>query len=431
MTDAKTSAQRDQPSRVAIVSLHTSPVAPPGSGDSGGMNVYVMEVAERLAEQGIAVDIYTRRDGAERPDVQVLGPRSRLIRVQAGPPKPVPKESLPDLVPDFTRGVLTAASEDDPTPHRHSPYDVVHSHYWLSGWVGTRAKQIWGVPHVASFHTLGKVKNDSLGLDDRPEPSVRLHGEEHVVAGADRILAPTSGEAEDLVSLYGADPSRIRVVTPGVDSRIFVPRPRREARARLHLSNAPLLLFVGRLQRFKGPDVAILSVAEAVRRAPELMREAALAVVGGPAGVDTEPDEVARLMRLATSVGVGDRVMFFPPQPHERLADFYSAADLVLVPSRWESFGLVALEAQACGTPVVAAAAGGLRDVVVDGRTGMLVDGHDPARYADAVVRLLSDRRLAARLGVAATRHAARFSWDATAAGVREVYRELLVRRGG
>src|SRR5205085_1124904 len=240
---------------------------------------------------------------------------------------------------------------------------------------------------------------------DEPEPGVRLHGEEHVVAVADRILAPTSGEAEDLVELYGADPSRIRVVTPGVNPRIFAPRPRREARASLHLSNARLLLFVGRLQRFKGPDVAILAVAEAARMAPDVMRDAVLAIVGGPTGVDTEPDEVARLMRLATASGVGDRVVFFPPQPHARLADFYSAAELVLVPSRWESFGLVALEAQACGTPVIAAAVGGLRYSVADGVGGYLVQGHDPADYADRIVRLLTDPQEAARLAIGAAAH--------------------------
>jgi D-inositol-3-phosphate glycosyltransferase len=216
-----------------------------------------------------------------------------------------------------------------------------------------------------------------------------------------------------------------------VDTAVVAPRSRAEARARLHLANARLLLFVGRLQPFKGPDVAILALAEAVRLAPDVMRDAFLAVVGGPAGVDTQPDEVARLMRLASRSGVGDRVVFFPPQPHHRLADIYSAADAVLVPSRWESFGLVALEAQACGTPVIAASVGGLRDVVVHGRTGLLVEGHDPGAYAAAIVRVLDDRRLAGRMRRAAVRHAARFSWDATAAGVRDVYRELLERQAG
>lgn len=425
--EARSSAA--DPGRVAILSLHTSPREQPGTGDSGGMNVYITAVAERLAEQGIAVDIYTR-DGGAGPAVEDVGPRTRVIQIEAGPRAPVAKEDLPELVPEFTRGVVThAAAEGDGGRHRHSPYDVVHSHYWLSGWVGSRAKEIWGAPHVASFHTLGRVKNHSLGSADRPEPEARLAGEADVIAGADRILAPTTSEADDLVALYGADPDRIRVVAPGVDTTLFAPRPKRLARARLHLANARLLLFVGRLQPFKGPDVAVRAVAEAVRIAPETMRDVVLAVVGGPTGQEREPDEVARLMRLASDAGVGDRVVFFPPQPHERLADFYSAAEAVLVPSRWESFGLVPLEAQACGTPVIAAAAGGLRDVVLDGRTGFLVPGHDPVDYARRIVRLLEDPRLARALFANAVRHAARFSWDATADGVRAVYRELIVGR--
>jgi D-inositol-3-phosphate glycosyltransferase len=257
---------------------------------------------------------------------------------------------------------------------------------------------------------------------------VRLAGEEHVVQGADRILAPTPLEAAHLVDLYGADPGRIRVIPPGVERSVFRPRSKGQARSRLHLSNARLLLFVGRLQPFKGPDVAIRALAEAVARAPELTREVVLAVVGGSAGHGTDPDEVTRLMELAAAIGIADHVVFFPPQPHERLADFYSAAEAVLVPSRSESFGLVALEAESCGTPVIAAATGGLRSVVVEGQTGFLVHGHDPEDYADRILRLLADRELARRLGRAATRHAARFSWDATAEEIRHVYQELLAR---
>jgi D-inositol-3-phosphate glycosyltransferase len=413
--------------RVAVISVHTSPLDQPGTGDSGGMNVYIAEVAGHLAEQGIAVDIYTRCHGGGGPEVQPLGPGTRLIQVQAGPCQPVPKDDLPGHLPQFLHGVLRhAAAEEGPGPHRHSLYDVVHSHYWLSGWVGSRAKQIWGAPHVASFHTLGKVKNESLGVGDRPEPRVRLHGEQHVIKGADRILAPTPVEAADLVDFYGADPNRIRIVPPGVDRTIFVPQAKDQARARLHLSNDRLLLFVGRLQPYKGPDVAIRALAHAVAVAPEATADWILGVVGGPATQTPGADEVARLMGLASACGVGDRVVFFPPQPHDRLAEFYSAAEVVLMPSRSESFGLVALEAQSCGTPVIAAAAGGLRYVVREGETGFLVKGHDPAHYAERMLTLLGDPGLAARLSHAAMAHAARFSWDTTATGVGRVYRELL-----
>ena len=415
------------PSRVAVISLHTSPLDQPGIGDSGGMNVYVLSVAERLAEQGIAVDIYTRCHGENAPQVEELGEGTKLIHIQAGPCAPVPKDKLPQILPRFLDGVVAHAQGDDGS-HWHSPYDVVHSHYWLSGWVGNRAKEIWGVPHVTSFHTLGKVKNSALPPGDDPEPPARLAGERRVISGADRILAPTPAEADMLITQYGADPGRIRIVPPGVDRSVFFPRPKDEAKARLHLANTKLILFVGRLQPFKGPDVAIRAVAEASALAPDLMRDVILGVVGGSTMVDGDHDEVSRLMELASTLGMADRVVFFPPQPHGRLAVFYSAADAVLVPSRSESFGLVALEAESCGAPVIAAAAGGLRYVIRDGESGFLVDGHDPAQYADRILRLLSDPELSARLSAGAIRHAASFSWDATASDIRRVYREVLSR---
>jgi len=408
--------------RVAVLSLHTSPKDQPGTGDSGGMNVYILEVAARLARQGIAVDVFTRANGQGVARTEGIAPGARLIQVPAGPEQPLPKERLPEILPDFLRGVLAHAGGNGSTGR---PYDVVHSHYWLSGWVGERAKEIWGVPLVASFHTLGKVKNYALALDDRPESTLRLVGEERVIRGADRILAPTPVEAAHLVGLYGADPDRIRIVPPGVDGSVFVPRPKNAAKANLHLSDERLLLFVGRLQPLKGPDLAIRALAEAIARAPEAMRDVVLAVVGGPTGAGSGEAEVARLMNLAATAGVGDRVVFFPPQPHERLAEFYSAAEAVLVPSRSESFGLVALEAQSCGTPVIAAAVGGLRYSVPDGVGGLLVDGHEPGPYADAILRLLGDPELAARLSAGARAHAAGFSWEATAGEIGRVYLEL------
>jgi D-inositol-3-phosphate glycosyltransferase len=421
--------QKDSdPGRVAVISLHTSPRDQPGTGDSGGMNVYVVEVARRLAEQGISVDIFTRCHGQGGPDVEEIAPGARLVQVQAGPCAPVAKEDLPELLPQFLGGVLQKAAADDAAEHRHSPYDVVHSHYWLSGWVGNQAKEIWGAPLVASFHTLGKVKNAVLPVGDSPEPPTRLAGEQRVVREADRILAPTPAEAAHLIDLYGADPGRIRVVPPGVDRSVFHPRSKQRARSRLHLSNARLLLFVGRLQPFKGPDVAILAMADAVARAPDVTKDVILGVVGGSTGMASDRDEVTRLMQLSSALGIADHVVFFPPQPHERLADFYVAAEAVLVPSHSESFGLVALEAEACGTPVIAAATGGLRYVVEDGQTGFLVKGHEPADYADRILELLGDRELVRRLGSRAARHAAGFSWESTAAEVRSVYQELLSR---
>ncbi|MGZ8593369.1 MAG: D-inositol-3-phosphate glycosyltransferase [Actinomycetota bacterium] len=413
---------QDSRPRVAVVSLHTSPLDQPGSGDSGGMNVFIRAAADRLAAYGVDVDVFTRCRGGDLPEVQELGGGSRLILVKAGPCAPVPKEELPRYLPEFLGGVLRRQRSE------RAGYDLVHTHYWLSGWVGRSTKEIWGAPLVASFHTLGKVKNYSLARGEAPEPSVRLAGEERVIAEADRLVAATPAEASQLVGLYRADPGRIRVIPPGVDHELFFPRPRDEASARLHLAGARLLLFVGRLQAHKGPDVAVRTLAEAIARDPENTGDLMLAVVGGPSG-SGHGAEVARLMNLATALGAGDRVIFFPPQPQARLADFYAAAEVVLVPSRSESFGLVALEAQACGTPVVAAAVGGLRYVVADGATGYLVEGHDPGDHADRVLEILRDRPRARRMGDAAVGHSLRFSWDTTAAEIRSVYGELL-RRG-
>ncbi|MGZ5351893.1 MAG: D-inositol-3-phosphate glycosyltransferase [Actinomycetota bacterium] len=413
---------QDSRPRVAVVSLHTSPLDQPGSGDSGGMNVFIRAAADRLAAYGVDVDVFTRCRGGDLPEVQELGGGSRLILVKAGPCAPVPKEELPRYLPEFLGGVLRRQRSE------RAGYDLVHTHYWLSGWVGRSTKEIWGVPLVASFHTLGKVKNYSLARGEAPEPSVRLAGEERVIAEADRLVAATPAEASQLVGLYRADPGRIRVIPPGVDHELFFPRPRDEASARLHLAGARLLLFVGRLQAHKGPDVAVRTLAEAIARDPENTGDLMLAVVGGPSG-SGHGAEVARLMNLATALGAGDRVIFFPPQPQARLADFYAAAEVVLVPSRSESFGLVALEAQACGTPVVAAAVGGLRYVVADSATGYLVEGHDPGDHADRVLEILRDRPRARRMGDAAVGHSLRFSWDTTAAEIRSVYGELL-RRG-
>jgi D-inositol-3-phosphate glycosyltransferase len=407
------------PARVAVVSLHTSPLDQPGAGDSGGMNVFIRAAAERVAAHGVGVDVFTRCRGGDLPEVEPLGGGSRLIRVKAGPCAPVPKDQLPRYLPEFLGGVLRRGRLED------APYDLVHSHYWLSGWIGRSAKERWGVPLVASFHTLGKVKNYSLALGEPPEPTVRLAGEADVIHEADRLIAATPVEAAQLVGLYGAEPHRIRMVPPGVDHALFSPRPREQAKARLHLAGVRLLVFVGRLQPHKGPDLAVRTLAEAIARDPEATADVVLAVVGGPSGTG-DGAEVAHLMDLASALGVGERVMFFPPQPQARLADVYAAAEVVLVPSRSESFGLVALEAQACGTPVVATAVGGLRFVVDDGVTGFLVEGRDPADHADRVLQLLGDAALARSMGAAAARRSMRFSWDATAGAMLSVYRELL-----
>jgi D-inositol-3-phosphate glycosyltransferase len=311
--------------RVAVLSVHTPPTDQPGIGDSGGMNVYILEVAERLAARGLHVDVFARCRGGADHEVKEVATEARVIPIKAGPCAPLPKSELPRYLPEFLGGVLHEAKEHG------LPYDVVHSHYWLSGWVGRAAKQVWGAPLVASFHTLGKVKNYSLARGETPEPPVRLEGESRVIAAADRILAATPLEAGQLVGLYRADPEHVRLVPPGVDHEVFGPRDRAAARERLHLTHLRFVLYVGRLQAHKGPDVAIRILAEAVARDPETSRDLVLGIVGGPSGSDGEAD---RLLALAHALGVGDRVVLFPPQTQPKLADFYAAADVVLVPSR-------------------------------------------------------------------------------------------------
>lgn len=403
---------------MAIISLHTSPLDQPGTGDAGGMNVYVRQAAARLAACGMDVDVFTRRRSPDVAEICELAPGAEVVQVTAGPREPMPKGELPRYFPEFLEGVRRRA-------RAVGGYDLVHAHYWLSGEIGRRVCLDWGAPLVASFHTLAKVKNRSLGPGEPPEPPERLRAETETIARADRVVASTPAEAAQLAGLYGAEPERIRLVPPGVDHGLFAPRPRWEAAERLHMADVRLLLFVGRLQAHKGPDVAVRTLAEVLARDPVGGRDVVLAIVGGPSGSGGGA-EVARVMDLATALGVQERVMLFAPQPQARLADFYAAAEVVLVPSRSESFGLVALEAQACGTPVVAARVGGLRYVVLDGITGFLVEGHDAADHAEHVLRLLGDRELAASMGRAGVEHSLRFSWEVTAQELRGVYQELL-----
>jgi D-inositol-3-phosphate glycosyltransferase len=404
--------------RAAMLSVHTSPVDQPGVGDSGGMNVYIRSVATRLEQRGIDVDLFTRCRGGEDHETKHLTKHAHVVSIKAGPCEPIPKAELPRYLPEFLGGVIQHSRVND------RRYDLVHSHYWLSGWVGNALHDLWDVPLVSSFHTLGKVKNYLLASGETPEPPERIAGEMRVIGASERILAPTPAEAGQLVGLYRADPDHIRIVPGGVDHAMFTPRDRERSRNRLYLKGLRMALFVGRLQPHKGPDIAIRTVAAAIAHDPVATRDLQLAIVGGPSGTDV--GEIDRLMDLIAALGINDRVMFFPPQPQERLADFYAAADVVLVPSRSESFGLVALEAQACGTPVVAARVGGLPFVVEDGRTGFLVDGHDPSEHAQRMLDVLRDASLQSRLGDEAAHRALRFTWDVTADEVARVYRDIV-----
>lgn len=406
--------------RVAMLSLHTSPLEQPGTGDAGGMNVYVSELAKRLTELGVEVEVFTRATSSERPQVERADAGFLVRNVVAGPLEPLPKAELPTQLCAFTAAVLRAEAAREP-----GWYDLVHSHYWLSGQVGWLAKERWGVPLVHSMHTMAKVKNAALAEGDCPEPSARAIGEAQVVEAADRLVANTVAEARDLIDLYQASPDDVAVVPPGVDLARYRPGPAAEAKRRLGLPiDRDVLLFVGRIQPLKAPDVLIRALAAAVEREPSLRSRLLAVVVGGPSGsAATSPDY---LRDLATRLGVRDLVRFEPPANGERLADFYRAAAVTVVPSYSESFGLVALESQACGTPVVAARVGGLTTAVADGVSGVLVDGHQPQSYADVLTNLVVDQAFREKLSTAAVEHAARFGWDRTVDGVLGVYADAI-----
>ncbi len=403
--------------RVAMLSVHTSPLDQPGTGDAGGMNVYVAELSRALARRGAQVEIFTRATRSGQPEVTSLdhGDGRVLVRhVAAGPFEGLDKTDLPGQLCAFTAGVLRTEAAGAP-----GRYDVVHSHYWLSGQVGFLAAERWGVPLVHTAHTLAKVKNAALAPGDSPEPAGRVIGEEQVVRAADGLVASTPEEAEVLIDGYDADPAAVHVVAPGVDLATFTPGSRVEARARLGLPNRKIVLFAGRLQPLKGTDVLVHALAELARSVKAGVEPPLVVVVGGPSG---RPTAARELEALAHVLGVREHLELRPAAPQAVLADYYRAADVVAMPSRSESFGLVAAEAQAVGTPVVAAAVGGLRSVVVDGVTGHLVPDHDPRAWAVALDRVLHDPAHHAALAAQAVARRERFSWDVAAAEILKVY---------
>ena len=418
--------------------MHTSPLAQPGTGDAGGLNVYVAQTSRRLARLGLEVDVFTRAADPDRPAAVRMWPGVTVHHVQAGPLAEVAKDLLPAQLAAFTTGILESAARGD-----QSGYDLVHSHYWLSGRVGVDLARRWAVPLVHSAHTLARVKNAAAAVGDPVEPADRVRGEERVAAEADRLVANTELEAQSLIRCYRADPARVDVVPPGVDTDTFTPGDGAAERAGLGIgAHEVVLVFAGRLQPHKGPHVLVEAAARLIRAHPR--RQFRVVLVGGPSGPGSgtaspagpgstgpapadsgrsDPGPAADLRRLANELGVAAQVQVWDPLPPARLAAVFRAADVVAVPSHTESFGLVALEAQACGTPVVASAVGGLPVAVADGVSGVLVRGHDPQRWAAALAVVVLDPGRRAALAAAAPEHAARFSWEATAQGLLDSYR--------
>ena len=394
--------------------VHTSPLEQAGIGDAGGMNIYVIESAKRMAAVGVDVDIFTRRISDEQPEVIEYEKGIRIIHLNL--PVGVKKEEIPSLIP--------AMAEEFKKKIQGQGYQIIHSHYWISGKVAMPAAKELGIPLVHTMHTMARVKNAALAEGESPEPMIRVQGESQIVEAANALIANTDAEAASLVSLYDACPDNVAVVAPGVDLYSFTPN-RKDARKNLGLASGKLIVsFVGRIQPHKGPEVLIRAIKEMMSHNPELRAQLQVLITGGASGVRNHED--IRLRELVNWLKLDDVIKFLDPVSREKLPDLYRASDLVCVPSYSESFGLVALEAQACGTPVVASAVGGLRTAVADGISGVLVDGHNPKAWSSVIARLLMEPQRRILLSLGAVEHASHFGWDATARGTLDVYDRLI-----
>ena len=399
--------------------VHTSPLDQPGIGDAGGMNIYVLESAQRMAAMGVEVDIFTRRTESESPEIIEISKGVRVRYFDCGHGN-LTKEQMPVHILGLSKEFLRIVKDEK--------YDAIHSHYWISGKVAMPAAAKLGIPLIHTMHTMARVKNLNLAEGESPEPMIRVQGETQVAAAAQALIANTDSEAASLVSLYEACPDTVHVVNPGVDLFTFTPGTGRKA-AREQIgtpADALIVTFVGRIQPHKGPEVLIRATSELVKHSPQMRPQLIVNIIGGASGANTE--EVERLKELATWLNIDDVIHFAPPVPRADLVHWYRAADLVCVPSYSESFGLVALEAQACGTPVVATAIGGLRTAVADGISGVLVDGHDPKAWSSVIARLLHEPQRRVLLSMGAIEHASHFGWDTTARGTLDIYDQVITQ---
>ena len=400
--------------KVALVMVHTSPLEQAGTGDAGGMNIYVIETAKRMAAVGVHVDIFTRKIDATQPEILEYEKGIRIIHLDL--PLGVKKEEIPSLIP--------AMAEDFKKKIKGQGYQVIHSHYWISGKVAMPASKEFGIPLVHTMHTMARVKNAALAEGENAEPMIRVQGETQIVEAAQALIANTDAEAASLVGLYDACPDTVAVVMPGVDLYNFTPN-RKDARKNLGIDPKKLVIsFVGRIQPHKGPEVLIRAVQEMMTHNPELRADLQVLITGGASGVKNNED--IRLRELVNWLKLDDVIKFLEPIGREKLPDLYRSSDLVCVPSYSESFGLVALEAQACGTPVVASAVGGLRTAVADGISGVLVDGHNSRAWSSVIARLLMEPQRRILLSMGAVEHASHFGWDRTARGTLDVYDRLI-----
>ena len=409
--------------QIALLSVHTSPLDQPGVGDAGGLNVYVVETAKRLAQQNIGVDIFTRRTSSSVKNESILFDGVKVKQITAGPFEGLTKQSLPSQLCALSAGVLR-----EEALQKEGYYQLIHSHYWLSGQVGWVASERWDVPLVHSMHTMAKVKNSSLAIDDSPEPTEREIGEQQVVDAANQLVANTESEAQDLIHLYGADTNNVSVVNPGVDLDLFSPGDQLIARKELGIpQDAIVFTFVGRVQPLKAPDVLIKAAHQFINNHPNLKNKVRVVICGGLSGSGLNRPE--SLVSLVKELDLLENVIFLAPSSREKLTLVYRASTLVAVPSYSESFGLVAMEAQACGVPVIATNVGGLKTTVADNESGLLVNGHDPRTWAQVLAQLSLDDAELKKLQIGARQHALNFSWDKTVSGLINVYEKALVTK--
>lgn len=410
--------------RVAMLSVHTCPLATLGGKETGGMNVYVRDISREFNRRGIFVDVFTRSQNSELPRISnPLGHRGRVIHLPAGPEAPYDKNKVFDHLPEFVDGVIQYAETE------HASYDVLFSHYWLSGWVARALCARWGTPIVQMFHTLGHMKNRIAQRDSDLETGLRIEIETEIVRYADRLIAATPAEKAQLTWLYGADPHKIRVISPGVDLKRFHPIDKNLAKSAIGVAeDHRLILYVGRIEPLKGIDTLLRAMALLARRYPEQLSKICVSIIGGDPsqGEEAENAELTRLQELRAELGIGGLVTFLGAKDQDTLQYYYSAAEMVIVPSHYESFGMVALEAMACGTPVIASEVGGLAFVVRDGVTGFHVPQRDPEALAAKIELLLSDEILRLLLGRRAACWAESYGWPVIADRLLVLFHEIV-----
>ncbi len=414
--------------RIAMLSFHTCPLATLGGKDTGGMNVYVRDLTRELGRRGLRVDVFTRSQDEHQPHVKEdLGYGNRVIHIPAGPEVPLPKDILYEHVPEFVGGVREFAREHG------EAYDLLHSHYWLSGVAARSLQAAWGAPFLQMFHTLGRMKNRVAQTPAERESDLRLRVETELLGQADRIVVSTPAEQTQLQWLYHADIRKTTVIPPGVDTHMFYPRSAAESKARIGVNPAQkMLLFVGRIEPLKGVETLLRAVSLLLEQGVCDCETLCLSIIGGDADDSpaTQNAEMERLKALREELGLAELVTFLGKQDQDALPDYYAAAEAVIMPSRYESFGMVALEAMACGTPVIASEVGGLAFLVRDGETGFHVPDRDPEALADRICRILTEPLLRAELGEQAAAYARGYAWPLIAEKIIGVYESVRVGRG-